>query len=94
VPVLVWQGVQECQNIDYNRANPAPSTDLMSGLVLPPNLKDWLISGTWRPATWSKRANTDIATNTRSRGQHTAKTTGVKRSASKYLTTCFRLPPK
>jgi hypothetical protein len=45
VPILVWQGVQECQNIDYNRANPASSTDLMVGLVLPPNLQDeWLIS--------------------------------------------------
>jgi hypothetical protein len=44
VPVLVWQGVQECQNIDYSRANPAASTDLMSGLVLPPDLSDWLIS--------------------------------------------------
>ena len=45
VPVLFWQGVQECQNIDYNRANPAASTNLMSGLVLPPSLSDeWLIS--------------------------------------------------
>jgi len=45
VPVLVWQGVQECQNIDYNLANPQSSTDLMVGLVLPPNLSDeWLIS--------------------------------------------------
>lgn len=45
VPILVWQGVQECKNIDYNRANPASSTDLMVGLVLPPNLSDeWLIS--------------------------------------------------
>src|SRR5215472_3075567 len=44
VPVLVWQGVQECRNIDYNRANPAVSTDLVSGLVLPPSLSDWLIS--------------------------------------------------
>ena len=45
VPLLVWQGVQECQNIDYNRANPAVSTDLMSGLVLPPSLSDWLGDG-------------------------------------------------
>jgi hypothetical protein len=45
VPVLVWQGVQECQNIDYSLANPQSSTDLMVGLVLPPNLSDeWLIS--------------------------------------------------
>jgi hypothetical protein len=45
VPVLFWQGVQECQNIDYSRANPAASTNLMSGLVLPPSLKDeWLVS--------------------------------------------------
>lgn len=45
VPILVWQGVQECQKIDYNRANPAVSTDLVAGLVLPPNLSDkWLIS--------------------------------------------------
>ena len=45
MPVLVWQGVQECRNIDYNRVNPATSTELMSGFVLPPNLSDeWLIS--------------------------------------------------
>ena len=44
VPVLVWQGVQECQNIDYNRANPDTSTVLMSGLVLPPLSDEWLIS--------------------------------------------------
>ena len=44
VPVLVWQGVQECQNIDYNRASPAASTDLISGLVLPPLSNEWLIS--------------------------------------------------
>lgn len=44
-PILVWQGVQEGQKIDYNRANPAVSKDLMVGLVLPPNLSDeWLIS--------------------------------------------------
>ena len=43
--VAAIQGVQECQNIDYNRANPAASTNLMSGLVLPPSLSDeWLIS--------------------------------------------------
>jgi hypothetical protein len=44
VPVLLWQGVQECQNIDYNRANPDTSTNLMSGLVLPPSSDEWLIS--------------------------------------------------
>jgi len=44
VPVLFWQGVQECQNIDYNRANPDTSTNLMSGLVLPPLSDEWLIS--------------------------------------------------
>ena len=44
VPVLFWQGVQECQNIDYNRANPAASTNLMLGLVLPPLSDEWLIS--------------------------------------------------
>ena len=44
VPVLVWQGVQECKSIDYNRANPDTSTDLMSGLVLPPLSDEWLIS--------------------------------------------------
>ena len=44
VPVLLWQGVQECQNIDYNRANPDTSTNLMSGLVLPPLSDEWLIS--------------------------------------------------
>ena len=44
VPVLVWQGVQECKSIDYNRANPDTSTNLMSGLVLPPLSDEWLIS--------------------------------------------------
>jgi hypothetical protein len=44
MPVLLWQGVQECQNIDYNRANPDTSTNLMSGLVLPPLSDEWLIS--------------------------------------------------
>jgi hypothetical protein len=44
VPVLVWQGVQECKSIDYNRANPDTSTNFMSGLVLPPLSDKWLIS--------------------------------------------------
>jgi hypothetical protein len=45
VRILLWQGVQECESIDYNRANPATAAELMSGLVSPPDMEtEWLLS--------------------------------------------------
>ena len=45
VRILISQGVQECRNIDYNRAHAATSAELISGLVLPPDMqKGWLVS--------------------------------------------------
>jgi hypothetical protein len=45
VRILLWQGVQECQSVDYNRANPVTAVELLSGLVLPPDMEtEWLLS--------------------------------------------------
>ena len=45
VQILAWQNVQECANVDYNRANPSGPDLFLSRLILPPDVsKGWLTS--------------------------------------------------
>lgn len=60
VRILLWQGVQEGQNIDYNRANLATSDELLSGLVLPPDMqKEWLSAADEPVVKLRQRAGAD-----------------------------------
>src|SRR5262249_51659471 len=58
--ILLWQGVQECQNINYNRAKQTTSEELLSGLVLPPDMQKERLNAADEPVVKPRqRAVTD-----------------------------------